>query len=58
VPADGMFLAVGLIGADTGGNSSVVVGSWGTMADDVPCADGSTACSGASAGSGWLGGAS
>ena len=50
--ADGMSLAVGLTGAENGGNSSVVslaVGSWGITADAVPCADGSTASSGASA---------
>jgi hypothetical protein len=36
---------------------SSVVGPWDTMADGVPCAGGLTACSVASADSGWLGGA-
>jgi hypothetical protein len=44
--ADGIFSVV-----------SSVVGSWDTMADGVPCAGGLTACSVASADSGWLGGA-
>ena len=60
VPADEMSSAIGLIGAETDGNSSIVssaVGSWGTTVDDAPCTDRSTACPGASAGSGWLGGA-
>jgi hypothetical protein len=60
VPADGMSSAAGLIGAKTNVNSSMVssvIGPWDTTADDVPCAEGSTACSVASAGSGWLGGA-
>jgi hypothetical protein len=58
--ADGIFLASGITGARIDGNSSVVssvVGPWDTMADDVPCAGGSTACLVASADSGWLGGA-
>jgi hypothetical protein len=58
VPTDGMSSAVGLIGAKTDGNSSVVssvIGPWDTTADDVPCAKGSTACSVASASSGCLG---
>jgi hypothetical protein len=60
VPANGMSLATGLIGAKTDGNSSVVssvISPWDATADDVPCADGSTARLGASAGSDWLGGA-
>jgi hypothetical protein len=36
---------------------SSVVGPWDTMADDMPCAGGSTACLVASADSGWLRGA-
>jgi hypothetical protein len=36
---------------------SSVVGPWDTMADDVPCAGGSTACLVASGDSGWLRGA-
>jgi hypothetical protein len=36
---------------------SSVIGPWDTTADDVPYAEGSTACSVASAGSSWLGGA-
>jgi hypothetical protein len=44
--ADGIFSVV-----------SSVVGPWDTMADGVPCAGGLTACSVASADSGWLGGA-
>jgi hypothetical protein len=58
--ADGMSSAAGLIGAKTDGNFSVVasvIGPWDTTADDVPCAEGSTACSVASTDSGWLGGA-
>jgi hypothetical protein len=58
--ADGISSTSGLIGAKIDGNSSVVssvIGPWDTMADDVPCAEGSTACSVASAGSSWLGGA-
>jgi hypothetical protein len=58
--ADGMSSAAGLIGAKTDGNSSVVslvIGPWDMTADDVPCAEGSTACSVALAGSGWLRGA-
>jgi hypothetical protein len=60
MPIDGMCSVAGLIGAKTDGNSSVVssvIGPWDTMADDVPCAEGSTACSVASASSSWLGGA-
>jgi hypothetical protein len=58
--ADGISSASGLTGAKIDGNSSVVssvVGPWDTMADDVPCAGGSTACLVALADSGWLGGA-
>jgi hypothetical protein len=58
--ADGISSATGLIGAKIDGNSSVVssvISPWDTTADDVPCAEGSTACSVTSAGSGWLGGA-
>jgi hypothetical protein len=44
--ADGIFSVV-----------SSVVGPWDTMADGVPCAGGLTACSVASADSGWLRGA-
>jgi hypothetical protein len=58
VPTDGMSSAAGLIGAKTDGNSSVVssvIGPWDTTADDVPCAEGSTACSVALASSSWLG---
>jgi hypothetical protein len=58
--ADGIFSTSGLTGARIDGNSSVVssvVGPWDAMADDVPCAGGSTACLVASADSGWLGGA-
>jgi hypothetical protein len=58
--ADGISSAVRLIGAKTDGNSSVVssvIGPWDMMTDDVPCAERSTACSVASVGSGWLGGA-
>jgi hypothetical protein len=60
VPVDGMSSAAGLIGDKTDGNSSMVssvIGPWDTTTDDVPCAEGSTACSVASVGSGWLGGA-
>jgi hypothetical protein len=60
VPADEMYSATGLIGAKTDDNSSVVssvISPWDATADDIPCADGSTARSGASDGSGWLGGA-
>ena len=55
--ADGMSSAAGLISTAMDGNSSVAssaVNSWGTTPDDVPCADGSIACSGASAGCHWL----
>jgi hypothetical protein len=58
--ADGISLASGLIGAKIDGSSSVVssvIGPWDTMADDVPCAEGSIACLVASVGSSWLGGA-
>jgi hypothetical protein len=58
--ADGISLASGLTGAKIDGNSSVVssiVGPWDTTADDVPCAEGSTAFLVASTDSGWLGGA-
>jgi hypothetical protein len=58
--ANGIFSASGLTGARIDGNSSVVssiVGPWDTMADDVPCVGGSTACLVASANSSWLGGA-
>ena len=54
---DGISSTVGLTGVEAGGNSSVVssvVCSWDTMADGVPCADRSTACSGALAGFGCL----
>jgi hypothetical protein len=57
--ADGISSASGLTGAKFDGNSSVVssvVGLWDMMANDVPCAGGSTACLVASADSGWLGG--
>jgi hypothetical protein len=60
VPADEMSIAAGLIGAKTDGNSSVVssvISPWDATADDIPCADGSIARSGASTGSGWLRGA-
>jgi hypothetical protein len=36
---------------------SLVIGPWDTTANDVPCVEGSTACSVASGGSSWLGGA-
>jgi hypothetical protein len=56
---NGISLASGLIGAKIDNNSYVVssvIGPWDTTADDVPCAEGSTACLVASAGSSWLGG--
>jgi len=52
VPADGMSSTTGLIGAEINSNSSTVssaVACSGTAADDVPCAEGSTAYLGASA---------
>jgi hypothetical protein len=58
--ADGISSASGLTGAKFDGNSSVVsliVGPWDMMADDVPCAGGSTTCLVASTDSSWLGGA-
>jgi hypothetical protein len=57
--ADGISSTLGLIGAKTDGNSSVVssvIGPWETTTDDVSCVEGSTACSIASTGSDWLGG--
>jgi len=49
-----MYSTTALIGAVIDDNTSavlLVVGSWDTTADGVPCADGSIACSGASTGS-------
>jgi hypothetical protein len=55
--ADGISSASRLIGAKIDDSSSMVssvIGPWDTMADDVPCAEGSTACLVASVGSSWL----
>jgi hypothetical protein len=50
--SNGIFSVSGLTSARIDGNSSVVssvVGPWDTMANDVPCAGGSTTCLVASA---------
>jgi hypothetical protein len=55
-----MSSTIGLISAKIDGSTSVVssaASSWDTMADGVPCVDGSIACSGASADSNLLRGA-